>query len=494
MYIISINYIINLFWISIKTQYKLSTRLNLLLFYTVMFISGICMINRMNGLATYLFVCGVVSATYGINSVVGIYHDGKYYKENDLGKYINSEVRVTYKSAIELEIYRTISCGKDIVIDTFRDNVFKIIGKENYSMQKAIKCNHTQKDILMNGCIMYHNTKVAEIKNGNLNILDKKRCPVLLERTKDINLWLEDRACDGDRNNIKILKRKLGIEDKTDSEVALYNYGMNLTDEFWFKPDECNMDFEKIRQNKNKYESIALGNKEEKFEPNNFTYELTNTGCMEKCWNYQFGKWVLLKNGRKDEVRSESIASQVGEILGFNVVKYEVNQVVFPEHNIILNEVSSCENFTTDNIYLESMYAFIGDDEDYKITIEKLRELEEENNCNLILDYLNMLALDYIVYNVDRHTHNYGVLKNFSEGRIISMAPIYDFNMSLLGNGCKLNEETPKLLLEFFIGAVKYSKLKYDLNKVDFEQLSCEEKVKQFIIKNYYKLEIALKS
>lgn len=373
-----------------------------------------------------------------------------------------------------------------------KDKLFKIIGKGEYHIQNEIKRNNTQKDILMNGCIMYHNTKIAEIKNGNLNIIDKKRCPVLLERTKNINLWLEDRACDGDRNNIKVLKRKIGIEYKTDSEVALYNYGMNLTDEFWFKPDKCTMDFVKLRDDKNKYRSIALCNKEEKIEPNDFTYELTNTGCMEKCWNYQFGKWSLLKNGTKNEVRSESISSQVGVIQGFNVVRYEIQQVVIPEDNIVLNDISSCENFTTDNIYLESMNAFIGEDEDYKVSIDKLKELEEENNCSLIVDYLNMLALDYIVYNVDRHTHNYGVLKSFDEGRVVSMAPIYDFNMSLLGNQCELKAETPKYLAKFFVEAVKYSNIQFALKDVDFSQLNCEDKIKQFIIRNYNRLKAEL--
>lgn len=483
MFIISIYYIINLLWISIKSHYLLSTKLKFFLFYSCIFILSIYIVEQMNELNAILFITGIIALHYGVNSGVAIYRDRKFYKENDLGKYIKSEIRVSYKSSIELEIYMILAYGKNIIIETCKHKLSKISGKWEYRIQNKIKQNYT--DILMNGCVMYHNTKVAEIKNGNLNIIDKKRCPVLLERTKSVNIWLGDRACDRDRNNIKILKRKLGIEDKADSEVSLYNYGMNLSDEFWFKPDKCIMYFEKIRHNRNDYKTIALYNKKERNESDVFTYELTNTGCMEKCWNYQSGKWILLKNGARDEVISEVIASQVGVMLGFNVVNYEIQKVFFPENNIVLNEISACENFTTDNIYLESMFAFIGDDEDYKVTIDKLKELEEENNCSLIADYLNMLALDYIVYNVDRHTHNYGILINFAEGRVVSMAPIYDFNMCLLGNQCELKEESPKYLAEFFIEAVKYSKVHFKLKDVDFSQLNCEDKIKQFIIRNY---------
>ncbi len=493
MFIISINYIMNLLWISIKVYYQLSTKLKLFIFYNCIFFSSICIVEHMNGIYKFLFILGILILTYNINSAVVIYYDRKYSEEHDLGQYIKNKEKISYRSELELEIYRTISYGKDVVIDVFKDKALKIIAKKDNSIQNVIKYNNLKKDILMNGCIMYNNTKVAEIKNGNVNIIDRKRCPELITRTNNINLWLEDRACDGDRNNIKILKKKLKIEDKEDSEVVLYNYGMNLTDGFWFKHNECTMNFKKLRQNENNYESIVLCNKDVNFEPNKFTYELTNTGCMEKCWDYQFDKWFLLKNGRKNEVISESIASQIGIILGFNVVKYEVRRVLFTSGDIVFNEVSSCENFTTDNIYLECMYAFIGEDEGYKTNIDMLKKLEKENNCNLVYDYLNMLVLDYIIYNVDRHTHNYGVLKNFADGRVVSMAPIYDFNMSLLGNQCILRETAPKYMLDFFIDALKYSSVNYKLNKTEFDKLECDENIKEFIINNYNNINKKLK-
>jgi len=355
-------------------------------------------------------------------------------------------------------------------------------------MKKVLNYNFDIK-IINNGFVMCKNIKCAEIKYGKLIIIDEKRCPVLLKRTKSISAWLEDRACDSDRVNIKVLKKKLKIEDKDDCLIAMYNNAMNLTDGFWFKHNKSSAEYEKLRRFENSYGLCALNNIYDDFKAESFTYELTNTGAMEKCWNYQMGKWNLIKKGTNAEIISECVASRTGEILGMNVVQYENRKIIYYSNiKSQLIKVSSCKNFTSDNVYFESMYAYIGEDEDYKTTIDKLREIEECDNCMLIHDYLSMLALDYIVYNIDRHTHNYGLLKNFSDGKVISMAPAFDFNLCLTANNCFVKDKSPDFMLKFVIDAVKYSKLDFKIKEADLSKLDCDENIKKFIINNYENL------
>ena len=46
-----------------------------------------------------------------------------------------------------------------------------------------------------------------------------------------------------------------------------------------------------------------------------------------------------------------------------------------------------------------------------------------------------MLYLDAVCMNVDRHIHNYGILRNIKTGEILQLAPNFDNNISLMYNG-----------------------------------------------------------
>ncbi len=43
--------------------------------------------------------------------------------------------------------------------------------------------------------------------------------------------------------------------------------------------------------------------------------------------------------------------------------------------------------------------------------------------------------MDALVFNVDRHTQNYGLLRSRETGEILSMAPNFDNNMALISRG-----------------------------------------------------------
>lgn len=49
--------------------------------------------------------------------------------------------------------------------------------------------------------------------------------------------------------------------------------------------------------------------------------------------------------------------------------------------------------------------------------------------------YLLLLWMDTVCYNMDRHTENFGVLRDVNSGEILSLAPNYDNNIALISNG-----------------------------------------------------------
>ena len=49
--------------------------------------------------------------------------------------------------------------------------------------------------------------------------------------------------------------------------------------------------------------------------------------------------------------------------------------------------------------------------------------------------YLLLIWMDSICYNMDRHTENFGLLRDVHTGEILSLAPNYDNNIALIAKG-----------------------------------------------------------
>ena len=50
-------------------------------------------------------------------------------------------------------------------------------------------------------------------------------------------------------------------------------------------------------------------------------------------------------------------------------------------------------------------------------------------------DYIRLIFLDALIANPDRHTFNFGVLRDTQTREIIKLAPNFDNNMSLISRG-----------------------------------------------------------
>ena len=79
----------------------------------------------------------------------------------------------------------------------------------------------------------------------------------------------------------------------------------------------------------------------------------------------------------------------------------------------------------------EPMRSLADDDEDYENGFNILNEISPD----IAGQYLLLLWMDTVCYNMDRHTENFGLLRDVKTGRIISLAPNYDNNIALIAKG-----------------------------------------------------------
>lgn len=299
------------------------------------------------------------------------------------------------------------------------------------------------------GYIMNKDIKVAIVKDDHIEIVIDWLCPLIILRTEDFESWLSSRSIDTHRPNSRKLRKMLRITDDSERSLVLKNYGVTVTDSYWFKPKDSQLNWSDVDIKDDRLWDSALNGFFEELQDSNVpTMELTNIGSYEKCWRRKNNVWYLYKKSTRDGLYSELLAYRLGKYLGFPMAIYKT------DGDLIISK-----DFTNNREFnYEAMSSIVAGEEDFTFNINMLRDLERMYNCKLVEDYLDILLMDYLVYNVDRHTDNYGVLRSPSTGNVLRMAPNYDNNLCLFCASSKgLPSHSPLMLLMFYLKACRYA-------------------------------------
>lgn len=272
------------------------------------------------------------------------------------------------------------------------------------------------------GAIMSEDTVTATVKNGEITEYNEKLVPLYLKRTKDVEGWLASRAIDQHRTNSRLLKKALRLRTADDAQTALAVNAATVTDRYWFRPEGSTARYEDIRFKENYFDSLAL-----RGDPDGFSHkpsrtpELTNTGSFEKCWRLIDGTWWMYKSGNQNEYFSELFICRIAEKLGFPAAHYEMD-----------NGYIRTRDFTNGaRLSFEPLSSLMDNNDDYSDCFAAVSERSKE----LAKQYLQIVWLDTVCYNMDRHTGNLGFLRDIKSGKIVSMAPNYDNNIALISRG-----------------------------------------------------------
>lgn len=296
--------------------------------------------------------------------------------------------------------------------------------------------------------IMSGNITVAKWQDNRLEVLNRALLPIYLLNTGNVEKWLEMRAIDCHRANSRLLKKALRLTEKDDVTTVVSVNAVTITDNYWIKPLDSDLTYADVRFDNDYFSNLALTGSYDSFNrAANFkrtrTPELTNIGSYEKCWKLVGGNWWMYKKANHEEMFSELFIYKLGVVLGFNMAEYERGRGYIKTKDF------------TDNarVNFESAYSFMGDNEDYIDNVNALKKL-----CpGSVSDYVKMLFLDTICANPDRHTFNYGILRNTDTGEIIGLAPNFDNNMALISKGYPKNiKRKNDLLIKLFNELMNY--------------------------------------
>jgi len=287
---------------------------------------------------------------------------------------------------------------------------------------------------------------IANIIDGKLEPILPDRLPLFLQRTGDVEAWLESRAVDSSRVNSRLLKKALRLDKKDDISTVLAVNAATITDNFWIKPTEdTETTYADVRFTVNRFDNLALTGDVNSFDqPPSRTPELTNTGSFEKCWRLVDGQWWMVKAGKPEELFSEFAIYKLGKLMGFPMAEYK------PDGDFIQSR-----DFTDGaKVDFEPAAAVIGDESDYIKIYERLKPYGEA----VCAAYVRQCYLDALFLNMDRHEHNYGLLRDSDTGEVLGMAPFFDHNIALVSRGYPKNFKAENdRLIEDFAALLKHT-------------------------------------
>ena len=290
--------------------------------------------------------------------------------------------------------------------------------------------------------------RMPSLKIEILKINEDRRgvLPLDLEPTPEgMHNWLSHRTIPQHREKVGDILRSLGISFGDTMGIIDVCMGLSLNDSYW-TPQR---DFEKTFSEMNLYENEFSGALSLIAYTGNYmglekklrtSPELTTGGMLRKAWRffgpnniwlYKGGTFGFANTG--NEPYSELYACQIAEKMGINAVHYDIEN-----WSGIL--ASKCKLFTD----IDTSYIPIG-------------RIVTEGGINAVLDFykeqgeefyeqlVDMLVLDAVIINEDRHYGNFGVLRDNKTGKIVAPAPVFDNGVSLLCYAMKDDFEEQKL-------------------------------------------------
>ena len=289
-----------------------------------------------------------------------------------------------------------------------------------------------------------------------------------------LNAWWIDRCIPASRSGVR---KALETLELPNTQVLLTRcFGLSLSDQYWVRPHGSDLRWERINFFENPFSEdigdVLLGKATDAANFDFSSPDNTSDGYLKKRWKIINGKRCLLKAGSNPFMQqpfNEVIASLVAEKLGISHVPYTL---LWDDDT----PYSVCEDFVTPDTELVSAWRV-------------MQSMRKDNNTSVYRHYLNccealgvegmehavdqMIVLDYLIANEDRHQNNFGLLRSADTLEWLGAAPIFDSGSSL-----GYDKLTPQILSARAIECKPFKKTHHEQLKlvtsfgwIDFDRL-----------------------
>ena len=285
--------------------------------------------------------------------------------------------------------------------------------------------------------IMHRENCVAQISTvGECKIYLEDFMPydLMLEESNDFDKriknamsfysWCASRMIPPDRTYAKEILNSIGapqsVTDRERAQIALSYHCLSLLDVFWVKEENEKIRFEDINlfahSLSNALVDIALrGHQMTVTNAHLLANDLSTGGLYPKAWVRKEDGFYLYKDGGREAVEREVLASKICRCFDCHQVLYE--QGMFENEPVSISKIMTSQRYS---LVTYAAYDVYCTNHDWN-TLDKILELDAPG-------YYMMNILDYLVGNTDRHWENWGLLVDNETNQPIRLHDLMDFN------------------------------------------------------------------
>lgn len=264
-----------------------------------------------------------------------------------------------------------------------------------------------------------------------INEENKHLLPLDMELTTDsVYRWLRHRTIPKNRAYVHNFLSKCGLSINRPMNIISVSKGLSLNDCYWVVEEGFDGTYDKFNLYDNRFSQvlalIAFTGYGSSIRTSLASCpEFTTNGMLPKCWRRVDGKVNLYKGGTMgasntgNEPYSEFYACQIADALGISAVNYKLSKWK--------GELCSvCELFTSKEYSFMPVGRIVT-----KGGFGAVREFYKSMGEDYVNALNDMIVLDAIICNTDRHFGNFGFLVDNKTNKIVAPAPLFDHGNSL---------------------------------------------------------------
>ncbi len=270
----------------------------------------------------------------------------------------------------------------------------------------------------------------TEIEIFWINEEHKDLLPLDLQISEDgFSKWLRHRTIPENRTCAHDFLSKCGLNMNRPMNIIKASKGLSLNDCYWVVEDGFEGKFDRYNLYDNRFSQILAliaftGCGSSIRGSVGSSPEFTTNGMLPKCWRRIGGQVKLYKGGTSgasntgNEPYSEFYAHQIATAMGIDAIPYGLSKWSG-------KLCSTCDLFTSKEFAFLPVGRVVTSG-----GMKAVRAYYESLGNNFVAALDDMLVLDALIFNTDRHFENFGFLIDNKANKIVAPAPLFDH-----GNG-----------------------------------------------------------
>lgn len=242
--------------------------------------------------------------------------------------------------------------------------------------------------------------------------------------------WLKHRTIPKNRAYVHNFLSKCGLNLNRPINIIKVSKGLSLNDCYWVVEEGFNGKFSDYNLYENRFSQvlalIAFTGYGSSIRTSLASCpEFTTNGMLPKCWRRERGQIKLFKGGTSgasntgNEPYSEFYAYQIAKAMGINAIPYNLSKWK--------GELcSTCALFTNKDFSFLPVGRIVTTG-----NMNSVREYYNSLGPNFVKALDDMIVLDALIFNTDRHFGNFGFLIENKTNKIVAPAPLFDHGNSL---------------------------------------------------------------